>query len=151
MRHRLFALSLLLFPLVAVIAAPAPAMAQNTCTWAYDGECDELQYGGTGACPDFTDTYDCAGPLPMADNSCQWAFDGECDELQYGGTGACPNDTDTDDCAFAFGGGGGGGGYDAPGFADDSCTWAYDGVCDEAQYGGTGACPNNTDTFDCYN
>lgn len=145
MRHILIAVP---FVLPLLLALPAsPAVAQNTCTWAYDGECDEGQYGGTGACPDFTDQYDCVGPIQSGpDNSCRWAFDGECDEPQYGGTGACANNTDTDDCLY-----GGGGGYDAPAFADDSCTWAYDGVCDEPQFGGTGACPNNTDTYDCYN
>lgn len=33
--------------------------------------------------------------------------------------------------------------------ADDSCVRALDRVCDEAQYGGAGFCPANSDSSDC--
>ncbi|KPQ06690.1 MAG: protease YdgD [Rhodobacteraceae bacterium HLUCCA12] len=32
---------------------------------------------------------------------------------------------------------------------DNSCRWANDGECDEARYGGTGACHSGTDANDC--
>ncbi|MFN3953133.1 MAG: trypsin-like serine peptidase [Pararhodobacter sp.] len=87
------------------------------------------------------------------DNSCRWANDGECDEARYGGTGACPSGTDTNDCRA-----------EASAHArlwaavpaeirarlgDDSCRWANDGECDDARFGGTGACPDGTDASDC--
>jgi len=31
----------------------------------------------------------------------------------------------------------------------DSCRWAHDGECDEARFGGTGACAAGTDATDC--
>jgi len=109
-------------------------MAQNnSCQWAFDGDCDEARYGGTGACPAGTDTADCSAP--SGPNSCQFAFDGECDRSNFGGTGACPSGTDTADCSAPSG--------------PNSCQWAYDGECDESRYGGTGVCSSGTDTADC--
>jgi protease YdgD len=32
---------------------------------------------------------------------------------------------------------------------DDSCRWAHDLECDDARFGGTGACPDGTDATDC--
>lgn len=122
----------------------------NTCQWAKDGECDELRFGGSGACQQGTDTTDCQARLTslralipaalsaqLGDDSCQWALDGECDDAAFQGTGACAAGTDFTDCrALAIGG-------------DDSCYWGRDGECDEPRFGGTGACPNGTDTADC--
>ncbi len=153
---------------------PIAAYADNdSCRWAQDGECDELRYGGTGACADGTDMTDC-GVAVGGNDSCRWANDGECDELQYNGTGACANGTDTTDCSVAASGNntcqwafdrecdepGVGTGACAPGTdaadcrsvlagGDDSCHWAQDGECDEPRYGGTGACTDGTDTADC--
>ena len=127
------------------------ALAQdNSCRWAFDGECDESRYHGnvTGACPAGTDTNDCRGLRlrdagEMAGNGCQWAFDGECDHPGVG-TGACQMGTDTADCA-------GLGRPQAGGATSsvDSCRWAFDGECDEARFSGTGACSDGTDTTDC--
>lgn len=92
-------------------------------------------------------------PASAQDNSCRWANDGECDEARYGGTGACPSGTDTNDCRA-----------EAAAWArlwnavppdiraqlgDDSCRWANDLECDDARFGGTGACAPGTDASDC--
>ena len=66
----------------------------NSCAYAYDGECDEPSYCETG-----TDTSDCSGgssggSSSGGSNSCQYAYDGECDEPSY-----CETGTDTSDCA----------------------------------------------------
>lgn len=92
-------------------------------------------------------------PALAQDNSCRWANDGECDEARFGGTGACRTGTDTNDCRaearamerlFAS----------VPPeirarLGDDSCRWANDGECDDAAFGGTGACARGTDRTDC--
>lgn len=80
------------------------SVCEDTCEYAFDGECDELQYGGTGWCPDGTDCWDCTGTTSDddfigCDDSCVWAFDGVCDELRYGGFGDCADGTDCTDCA----------------------------------------------------
>jgi len=126
-------------------------LGNNTCRWAYDDECDDILYGGTGACDVGTDAMDClasagtsAGLTPPAggDNSCVFSNDGECDELQYGGGGFCDAGTDTADCSAQLGA--------APiATGDDSCVFANDGECDEQQYGGQGFCEAGTDTSDC--
>lgn len=94
-----------------------------------------------------------AVPATAQDNSCRWANDGECDEARYSGTGACPSGTDTYDCRA-----------EARAWqqlwaavpaelrtrlGDDSCRWAHDSECDDARFGGTGACPEGTDASDC--
>jgi hypothetical protein len=78
-------------------------LAQNSCGWAYDNECDEPMY-----CERGTDTADCESGAPMAgsgnglfgwdssEDSCHWALDGECDDPMY-----CAPGTDTTDCALA--------------------------------------------------
>jgi hypothetical protein len=53
---------------------------------------------------------------------CNWTNDGTCDEA----TGICAYGTDLVDCG------------------DNSCTYRYDGACDEGTYCGVG-----TDTYDC--
>lgn len=92
-------------------------------------------------------------PALAQDNSCRWANDGECDETRYSGTGACPTGTDTNDCRA-----------EAQAWqrlwsavpadirtrlGDDSCRWAHDLECDDARFGGTGACADGTDASDC--
>ena len=122
--------------LAASILAVLPhvAQAQDSCAFALDGECDELQFGGTGACLDGTDTTDCTGtvgpevvdgPVLGGDDSCVWANDGECDDPNLGGTGACSPGTDASDCS-------GGVAQAIPTTGgDDSCIWANDGECDD--------------------
>lgn len=92
-------------------------------------------------------------PAMAQDNSCRWANDGECDEARYGGTGACPAGTDTNDCRA------GARAWEQLWAAvpadirtrlgDDSCRWAHDLECDDARFGGTGACTEGTDATDC--
>jgi protease YdgD len=94
-----------------------------------------------------------AAPAQAQDNSCRWANDGECDEARFGGTGACPSGTDTNDCrAEALA-------WERlwaavppalrTALGDDSCRWANDLECDDARFGGTGACSPGTDASDC--
>jgi protease YdgD len=128
--------------LIALSAAALSGLAgsvaaqNNSCHWAFDGECDEPGIG-TGVCRPQSDSYDCRGAgRPPADDSCQWAFDGECDDVRYNGTGACRIGTDTTDCRpLAMGG-------------TNTCEWAYDGECDEPGIG-LGVCADGTDTADC--
>lgn len=84
------------------------------------------------------------------DNSCQWARDAVCDEARFGGGGACPTGTDTADCIAQA----------AALMArltravrqqlgNDTCQYAHDLECDDARFGGTGACAAGTDATDC--
>lgn len=111
-----------------------PAHADDSCRWAFDGECDEARYSGTGACAAGTDTTDCR-LAASGDNSCAWAWDGICDEEKIG-WGYCDAGTDTADCRPVRAGG------------DNSCRWAFDGECDEPTIG-TGSCSDGTDFADC--
>ncbi len=92
-------------------------------------------------------------PALAQQNTCQWANDRECDEARYGGTGACPTGTDANDCRT-----------EAAAWerlwnavpaeirarlGNDSCRWAHDMECDDARFGGTGACADGTDAGDC--
>jgi len=143
--------------LLAVLAAPALAQ-DDSCEFALDRECDEARHGGTGACTDGTDTADCALLAQgLSDDSCEWANDGACDEPRYAvSTGACANGTDATDCAdqelytealdrlMAM----------VPAnlrdqLGTDNCDYANDAECDDASFGGTGACPAGTDATDC--
>ena len=137
-----------------------PAMAQDTCQYANDNECDEARFGGFGACEAGTDSTDCRLlSVGIADDSCQFANDAECDELRYGGSGACVDGSDATDCgiwltqreadflarAQALG-------LDAASIAalgDNSCRWNNDGECDDVNQGGSGACDSGTDAMDC--
>lgn len=116
----------------------------NSCAFANDGECDELQYGGGGFCEPGTDTNDCTANIVQTpvtgdgNNSCEYANDNECDEARWGGGGYCADGTDSNDCRQL-----------AAGLDDDSCQWANDGACDEMRYGGGGACLDGTDATDC--
>jgi hypothetical protein len=101
---------------------PAIPTGQNSCQFAFDGECDDGRAGSvTSACSPGTDTADCsAGPRPTGTptqpgvNSCQFAFDGECDDGRAGSvTSICSLGTDSADCSSSPGprptGGGSGG------------------------------------------
>ncbi|SDW70530.1 trypsin-like serine peptidase [Roseicitreum antarcticum] len=132
------------------LAGPAYGQTpDNSCQWARDGVCDEVRFGGDGACDVRTDTADCAvaaGDLMarlsrvvqarLGDDSCNYAHDLECDDIRFGGTGACTAGTDATDCRAAALGG------------DDSCGYAFDGECDVPGIG-TGLCPTASDTADC--
>ena len=72
--------------IVALLAAPA-VVADDSCEYANDGECDVL----VGLCATSTDDTDCEGFVP--DNSCEYAFHGECDERRL-----CSIGTDDADC-----------------------------------------------------
>lgn len=112
-------------------------LGDDSCRWAHDLECDDAQFGGTGACAPGTDASDCRAMAIGGDDSCRWANDGECDEPGIG-TGVCASGTDTTDCA-------------AVAFLrnrSNECASAFDGVCDEPGIG-TGRCAANTDTADC--
>jgi protease YdgD len=124
--------------LALVLAAGAGHSADDSCEFAGDGTCDELRYGGVGACASETDTTDCAGIAASA--QCDYAFDLECDEEAHGGeAGLCAPGTDAFDCALL-----------AAGKPDDSCPFAVDGECDEPRYvGSTSTCRDGTDTADC--
>jgi V8-like Glu-specific endopeptidase len=123
--------------LAAAGALAGPALADDSCEWARDGECDEGRYGGSAVCADGTDTSDCA-PI-AATGQCAFAFDYRCDEPVAGGTGACAAGTDTFDCALV-----------AVGRSEDSCPFANDDECDEPRFFGTsGVCRDGTDATDC--
>ena len=119
---------------------PADILARlgdDSCRWANDGECDDGQFGGTGACTAGTDRTDCRAAAIGGDDSCRWANDGQCDEPGIG-TGVCGSSTDQTDCApVAF-----------LRNRDNSCNTAFDGTCDEPDIG-TGSCAVETDTADC--
>lgn len=128
-------------------------LGNNTCRWANDAECDDILYGGTGACDPGTDATDCLAsvdtsatlePLVGGGNSCPFANDNECDELRYGGQGFCDAGTDTNDCTAS-----GDIALTPIGNTGDTCEYANDAECDEARYGGGGYCEDGTDTTDC--
>jgi protease YdgD len=132
--------------------------AGGLCEYAFDYRCDEPVPGGTGACAAGTDAFDCT--LVMAgtrNDSCPFANDGECDEPQFFGTsGVCRDGSDATDCRDAR--------TEDQHYAalldalpaglraqlgQDSCEYAFDDECDDAAFGGTGACDAGTDASDC--
>tara|TARA_R110002074_G_scaffold1925_14_gene11651 strand:+ start:889 stop:2226 length:1338 start_codon:yes stop_codon:yes gene_type:complete len=121
-------------------AVPSPIRGQlgtDSCRWANDNECDDPNFGGTGACQPGTDATDCRALAIGGDNSCQWANDNECDEPGIG-LGVCTSGTDTNDCrsvAFLRN-------------RSNTCETAFNSICDEPG-SGTGSCAANTDTADC--
>jgi V8-like Glu-specific endopeptidase len=122
-------------------------LGNNTCRWNNDGECDDVEFGGTGACGSGTDATDCLQMVETTaaiggDNSCPFANDNECDEIQYGGQGFCDAGTDTNDCSANVTATPAGG-------VGDTCEYANDGECDEARYGGGDYCEAGSDTSDC--
>lgn len=121
----------------AVPAEIRAGLGDDSCRWAHDLECDDIRFGGTGACTEGTDASDCRALAVGGDNSCRWANDGECDEPGIG-TGVCTSGTDTNDCrAVAF-----------LRNRSNNCEHAFNGICDEPGTG-TGLCPAHTDTADC--
>ncbi|XP_077986455.1 uncharacterized protein LOC144440886 isoform X1 [Glandiceps talaboti] len=88
---------------------------ENSCNYAYDGVCDEPMY-----CEYGTDTDDCSGPPFMCADGSNIPGHYECD-----GDDDCGDDSDEVNC-------------------ENSCQYAYDGMCDEPTYCGYG-----TDTDDC--
>ncbi len=140
----LFDLRWLIAPVLALLLAGCGEIAtgtasnagDNSCAYAFDGDCDEPGRG-TGLCAPRTDTLDCSIRDP-GPNSCQFAYDNECDHPGIG-TGACPPSTDVADCQSVA----------SRGF-ENSCRFAFDGDCDEPGQG-TGLCDAGTDTRDCAN
>ncbi|MDM7861128.1 tetratricopeptide repeat protein [Alteromonas sp. ASW11-36] len=74
--------------LVACLLLSSQSLADDSCQFALDGECDEPHACATG-----TDSTDC-GVTTSAADSCQYAFDGVCDE-----PGLCQYGTDSTDCS----------------------------------------------------
>lgn len=110
----------------------AAQYADDSCRWANDNECDEPRYGSTtNACVDGSDTTDCGGVLTVG-----------------GVVSAFGNQTETprvsvDDLMALLPQG------VRTALGDDSCQYANDHECDDAAYGGTGACQAGTDATDC--
>lgn len=48
-----------------VTATTLDALGDNSCRWSYDLECDDVNFGGTGACDTGTDAMDCLGQKPI--------------------------------------------------------------------------------------
>ena len=136
----------------------ATPVFQNSCHFAFDGDCDEPGRG-TGLCLAGTDTSDCS--LPQGPNSCQFAFDGQCDHPGEG-SGSCPPETDQADCGIPERPTASAGPVSpagpmtpirpaapaSPADPANSCRFAFDGDCDEPGRG-TGLCAAGTDTRDC--
>ena len=128
MLRRVFPLLSCLVLLAGLALSAGSATAQqNTCRYAFDGECDEPKI-----CPTDTDAWDCRGEGTPGANDCFWAYDGECD-----GPEICPSGSDSWDCSRQGA---------APG--PESCPFSNDGECDEPGIG-TGVCLSGTDTADC--
>jgi protease YdgD len=112
-------------------------LGTDTCRWANDLECDDANFGGTGACRAGPNASDCRAMAIGGDNTCRWANDGECDEPGIG-TGVCVSGTDLNDCgpvAFLRN-------------RSNRCETAFNGICEEPG-SGRGTCAANTDTADC--
>ncbi len=120
----------------------------NSCQYAYDGECDELGLVDPAYCAFGTDSYDCGRNYALGANDCVFAYDNECDHPGEG-TGACLYGTDVADCQGGYsawggiyGDGGGGGGYNGPNIIDDYASGYGNGpnIIDEwtPSYGGGG-------------
>ena len=120
---------------------PAFSPCDETCNYAFDGDCDD---GGVGAefssCMDGTDCTDC-GARPLCGETCNYASDNDCDDGGSGSeyTGYCTLGTDCTDC-----------GPRAPPLCAETCNYASDGDCDD---GGIGAefslCALGSDCTDC--
>lgn len=123
--------------LAAVPGNVRTQLGSDTCRWANDLECDDRNFGGTGACSPGTDASDCRALAIGGDNTCRFANDNECDEPGIG-TGVCTSGTDTNDCrAVAF-----------LRNRSNTCATAFNNICDEPG-SGRGSCRANTDTADC--
>ncbi len=112
-------------------------LGTDTCRWANDSECDDINYGGTGACQPGTDASDCRALAMGGDETCRWSHDNECDEPGIG-TGVCISGTDTADCApVAF-----------LRNRSNTCETAFNNICEEPG-NANGSCRAYTDTADC--
>lgn len=121
-------------------AVPADIRVQlgdDSCRWANDRECDDIRFGGTGACSPGTDASDCRALAIGGDDTCRWANDGECDDPGIG-TGACISGTDRTDCAPVA----------MMRNRSNTCETAFNGICEEPG-SGRGSCAAYTDTADC--
>ena len=114
----------------------------NSCTWAYDGACDE---GLFGLCSNGTDCSDC-GDCPdggssgggECSNTCVTAYDGDCDDGRPGADySICDYGTDCADCGGGSGGSGGSGGDCVD--AGDYCSSSGD-CCEGTCISNTGVC-----------
>ncbi|MDC1397679.1 trypsin-like serine protease [Octadecabacter sp.] len=121
-------------------------LGNNTCRWSNDGECDDPDIGGSGACNPGTDATDC---IQNFDTSAELA-------PALGGGGQCVDRSDATDCDM-FG--------TSPealarflalvpdplraSLGDDTCEYSNDGECDDANFGGTIYCTPGTDATDC--
>ncbi len=121
----------------AVPAEIRTALGSDTCRWANDRECDDIRFGGTGACTPGSDASDCRALAIGSDDSCRWANDGECDDPGIG-TGACISGTDRTDCAPVA----------SMRNRSNTCETAFNNVCEEPG-SGRGTCAAYTDTADC--
>ena len=101
--------------MIGVVVSVFPQVLNNdSCRYAFDGECDDGGPGSTtNACTYGTDVNDCGfrgAPVsknnPVSrkvpnDNSCVFANDGDCDD---GGPGSinnvCTYGTDVNDCGY---------------------------------------------------
>ncbi|MDA8017797.1 MAG: hypothetical protein MPN21_10150 [Thermoanaerobaculia bacterium] len=152
-------LTIIMLGFSSLLLPIAAAAQSDSCFFANDNACDEARFGGTGHCSDGTDSFDCAivASGSESDNTCHHANDGECDEPRFfGGSGTCRDGTDANDCANAQTLAE----KDAALFSslplnlqrllgDNSCEYASDLQCDDAQFGGTGYCEAGTDAADC--
>ncbi|MBU2994264.1 trypsin-like serine protease [Octadecabacter sp. 1_MG-2023] len=112
-------------------------LGDDSCEYANDAECDDVNFGGTVYCTPGTDASDCRAMALGGEDSCRWANDNECDEPGIG-TNNCTSGTDVTDCA------------DVAYLRNrtDTCSTAFDGICNEAS-GGDNTCEAFTDTADC--
>ena len=112
-------------------------LGDDSCEYSNDLECDDEDFGGTGACEEGTDASDCRALAVGGDNSCATPNNNACDEPIIG-LGNCISGSDTNDCTAERA------------FTDrtDSCNFAFDGICNEVD-GGDGTCAGLSDTADC--
>lgn len=50
---------------IGINTATLNLLGDNTCRWSYDDECDDVNFGGTGACAAGTDAMDCVAAKPV--------------------------------------------------------------------------------------
>ncbi len=142
--YRTFFVLLLALP-VSIIPALAIDFGDNSGTFTYDGECDDLRFSGPGA-----------SGTDSAINLMRDAYD--CRELYNSGNIYLNNDievsepsyTSSDDDDF----------YDSEweesDFGDNSSNYAYNGECDDPRFQGWGMADilvdedAGADAFDCF-
>ena len=59
-------------------------LGDDTCQYSADGECDDVNFGGTIYCDSGTDATDCRAIALGGEDSCRWANDNKCDEPGIG-------------------------------------------------------------------